>query len=170
MESTQLQSPRFAPRNAPGRGAVVQQEVPDHRARRPDRIPLLVPAQPAQTTPRQQTAQLFGRQPNLPRRDEDLHPEAAPDRTGRRPEAAAACDRRVPGKIRNVNLSLSDVRPSRDAALHRRVQGEHHPAGQPVPAAGQIQRRLREGVQNVQGELPEAFRDHATAQVCHFVH
>ncbi|KAL9707035.1 hypothetical protein quinque_010553 [Culex quinquefasciatus] len=35
-------------------------------------------------------------------------------------------------------FSLSDARPSRDAALHRRVQGEHHPAGQPVPAAAKF--------------------------------
>lgn len=67
-------------------------------------------------------------------------------------------------------MAVSELRPPAPAPLPRRAPGEYHPPGALPQHPRQVQRGLREGVQDTQGLDTQKVRAHKAASVHHRLH
>ncbi|PKK17276.1 ubiquitin specific peptidase 39, partial [Columba livia] len=170
LEPPEFQSPRLSPRDAAGRGALQQEELPDHQARRRGGIPVLVPQRAALSPGRHQEEEEDHRHRRLPGLHAHLHQEASSPGSAGRGEGAAPAERRVPGDDGGIHLHVPDAGPAHCPALQGREGAAHHPPGPALQHLGQVQRCHREGVQDLQGELPQALPAHQAAALPHLLH
>ena len=170
MEPKELQGSCLTARNASGCRSLEQQKISDHWTRRPDWFPHMVPSWTSSSNERQQDSKLKCHQPVLFGWNESLHSKDSANRHRWNPKGTLVGHRRVPREDWNIELSLPQLRLATPTTLHRWTPREHHPTSESLPTFVKVQWRQREGIQILQGQLNETFRNNKAAKVHHSLH